>query len=250
MLALLLLVATLGSPQPTPTSSAVAGPLREIIRVHSTSLCENFDSHVNAAIGAATQSDQSLAGLIQTLGMRSTGDDLNANGLRRRRAIDALVSYADSLTANWKNGEDEVRRLRELAENATDPTQKIAIKASADALGGVLWRQREVARDLDGFVAYLYAEEMRWGDASQGEALGGLTSGSILNDPSQVRLHQHNPYTGQEEMWTALPGDENQRPDDRILAQSAAGDFKNRLPDILSDESSAAANIIKAGERC
>lgn len=253
MLALLLLVATLVSPAPSPAPSASAGPLKEIIRVHSTSLCDEFDSHVNAAIGSAVRNDMELAGLITSLSLPQIGDDLNDNGLRRHRAIDSLVAYADALTADYKKGDAEVRRLRELAKNTTDPAQKIAIKASADSLGGALWRQKKIARDLDGFVAYLYMEEMRWGDRSQVQILGATSQDSTpANNPvleERQRLSQDG-ADGPPMIWTAMPGDDHAPPDDRVLTQNAARDFKSRLGDITTDESNAAANIMKAGERC
>ncbi|MEO9171074.1 MAG: hypothetical protein ABI282_07190 [Candidatus Baltobacteraceae bacterium] len=253
MLALLLLVATLASPQPSPAPSASAGPLKEIIRVHSTTLCDDFDTHVNLAIGSATRNDLSLAGLISNLSSPRIGDDLSDNGLKRHKAIVMLVNYADALTAEWKSGEAEVRRLRELAENASNADQKVAIKASADALGGVLWRQRKIARDLDGFVAYLYAEEMLWGDHTQVQAAMALdpetNPGSAVLEERQ-RLRQDDINGREAQVWTPLPGEFNGPPDDYALTKGAARDFRESLPGILSDESNAATNIVKAAGHC
>lgn len=254
MLALILMIATLASPQPSPAPSVSPRPLKEIIRVHSTSLCDEFDSHVNAAIGSATRNDVSISGLIGNLSLPRIGDDLNDNGLRRHRAIDTLAGYADALTADYKSGEAEVRHLRDLANRATDPQQKIEIKASADALGGALWRQKKIARDLDGFIAYLYAEEMRWGDHTQIQAMAASTMESAPGTnpvaDERMRLRQDDAGGAHPEIMTALPGDTTAPPDDRVLTKSAAADFKARLPDIVNDESKAAANILLAGDHC
>ncbi|MDQ2866109.1 MAG: hypothetical protein M3R51_07755 [Candidatus Eremiobacteraeota bacterium] len=254
MLALVLLIATLTTPLPSAAPSASAGPLKEIIHVHSTSLCDEFDSHINAAIGSATRNDLSLAGLVSSLSLPQTGDDLNDNGLRRHRAIDMLVGYADGLTADYKRGEAEVRYLRDLADRAStsDPQQKVAMRTSADLLGGALWRQRLIARDLDGFVAYLYAEEMRWGDRTQMQGLGAISPegaiGAALAD-QRARSYQDD-VNGRADMLSALPGRLSGPADDRMLTRNAARDFKDRLSAITTDESNAAASIVKAGEHC
>lgn len=251
MLALLfIVVAALGSPQPSPSPSTSPGPLKEIIRIKSSALCTEFATHVNAAIGSAVRNDTSINNLIDTLMRPRTSDDLMDMGLRRRNAIDGLVAYADAVTKDWKDGENEVSRLRALAEKATDPDEKAELKASADALGGALWRQRKVARDLDGFIAYLYAEEMRRGDHGEWHANEG-TWDTPSNSPGEDRMRALvNAEVGAlPSMWTSLPGD-LYAPDDGVLTYRAARDFEERLPEIALDENTAAKHLLKANDNC
>ncbi len=255
MLALLIMAVSLAASPPTPAASpapASYGPLKEIIRVHSTSLCTEFEMHVNSAIASATRNDQSLAGLVNSLQQPKMGEDLSDNGLRRHRAIVALTTYADALTADWKSGENEVALLRDLAKKTPDPDQKVEIKASADALGGVLWRQRKIARDLDGFIAYLYAEEMRWGDHIQYQSSAALEE-TTTNDPlldERERLQQDDTGGLNPSIWTPNPGDAFAAPSDKVLTASAAADFQKMLPDIQTDETTAASHLVKADSSC
>ena len=253
MLALLLaVVVALGSPQPSPSPSPSAspGPLKEIIRIRSSALCNEFATHVNSAIGSAVRNDTSLGNLIDTLRLRQTSDDLMDMGLRREHAVNKLVAYADAVTKEWKDGEQEVSRLRDLAQKAVDPDEKAELKASADALGGALWRQRKVARDLDGFIAYLYAEEMRRGDHGEWH-INDSTEDTISNSPGEdhiraVMARENGALPG---MWSSLPGD-YYAPNDQVLSFRAARDFEDRLPEIQRDEGTAAIQLLKANDNC
>lgn len=250
VLSVLLLAAALGSPQPSPTASASPGPLKEIIRIRSSAMCTQFATHVNAAIGSTVRNDTSLGNLVVTLKLPRTADDLMDMGLRRRNAIDALVAYADAVTKEWKTGEAEVGQLRQLAQQAADPDEKAELKASADALGGALWRQRKVARDLDGFIAYLYAEEMRRDDHGEWHANLG-TFGTPGDSPGID--HARAVVDGQAgtlpQLFSSLPGD-TYAPNDQVLAYRAARDFEDRLPEITRDESTAAIHLLKANDNC
>ena len=251
MLALVMaVVVALVTPQPSPTASASPGPLKEIIRIRSSSLCTEFATHVNAAIGSAVRNDTSLGQLVNTLLLPRTGDDLMDMGLRRRNAIDKLVAYADAVTKEWKDGEQEVNNLRDLAKNAVDPDEKAELKASADALGGALWRQRKVARDLDGFIAYLYAEEMRVNDHGEWH-INESTQDTPSNSPGEDHLravidHQNGALPS---MWSSLPGD-YYAPNDQVLSYRAARDFEDRMPEIARDEGAAAIHLLKANNNC
>lgn len=251
MLALLLaVVVALESPQPSPSPSASPGPLKEIIRIRSSALCTEFATHVNSAIGSAVRNDISLGSLIDTLRLRRTGDDLMDMGLRRKHAVDKLVEYADAVTKEWKDGEKEVNHLRDLAQKAVDPDEKAELKASADALGGALWRQRKVARDLDGFIAYLYAEEMRRGDHGEWH-INDATEDTISNSPGEdhIRAVMARENGALPSMWSALPGD-YYAPNDQVLSYRAARDFEERLPEIQRDEGTAAIHLLKANDNC
>ncbi len=249
MLALILITAAaLGSPSPAPSASP--GPLKEIIRIRSSALCSEFATHVNAAIGSAVRNDTALGNLIVTLRSPRNADDLMDMGLRRRNAIDGIVAYADSITKDWKDGEKEVGRLRDLAQKSTDPDEKAELKASADALGGALWRQRKIARDLDGFIAYLYAEEMRLNDHGEwhaNEATWDTPSNSPGEDHMRAQIDAQNGALPS--MWSSLPGD-LYAPNDQVLSYRAARDFEQSLPDIARDEGTAATHLLKANDNC
>src|SRR5579863_3227399 len=141
MLALLLAVMT-ASPLPSPS----AEPLKTIVTVRSTTFCGEFATHVNNAIGDATRNDENLGKVILTLRASNLGGTDMDRHIERMR----LSSTADSMYREYRAGEDEVNHLRALAKSAKDPQEKADLTASADALGGVLYRQHLIQRDLDG----------------------------------------------------------------------------------------------------
>ena len=78
--------------------------------------------------------------------------------------IHHLNTLADAIYKQYRAGEREVNQLRDLAKQATDPEEQAELKAAADALGGALYRQHLMQRDLDGFVNFLYASDMMTSD--------------------------------------------------------------------------------------
>ena len=244
MLALLLAV-TAGSPVPSPTPE----PLRTIVTVRSNTFCGEFATHVNNAIGNATRNDENLGKLILTLRAPSLG----GNDMERRMERARLNMTADAMYREYRQGEGEVGRLRALAKSAKDPQQKEDLNASADALGGVLYRQHLIQRDMDGFLAFLDAGEMREGttqirldDESQsGDNRRDPRTG--LSAPNPYWIPQNVPANIQRDMM--LPGDESPM-DDLRMAQAASRDFESRLPAIFSDELNAGGHISSASDRC
>lgn len=233
MFALLFAIATsapVSSPAPTPS----AAPLKTIVTVRTSPFCSAFASHVNAAIGATVQNDSSLGSVIVAL--RAT--DLENNTISRRNELQALEHLADSMYHDYRSGEDEVNRLRDLAKTVTDKGEQAELKASADALGGALYRQHLIQRDLDGFVAYLNTGEMRHFDSDERALMGGTQAEYV-----HAMLARYMPT------MSALPGDESPE-DDTRMAKEASRDFRSRLPQILKDEINAGAHIATASERC
>jgi len=245
MLALLLAVMT-ASPLPSPTPE----PLKTILTVRSTTFCGEFATHVNNAIGNATRNDENLGKLIQTL----RAPNLGGNEMERRLERMRLNNTADAMYREYRSGEDEVNHLRALAKSATDPEQKADLTASADALGGVLYRQHLIQRDMDGFLAYLDAGEMRGSTndlrlsdeaASPGVHPRSERTGFLA--PAPYWIPQGVPSNLQQDML--LPGDESAT-DDLRMARAASHDFESRLAAIFSDELNAGGHISSASDHC
>jgi hypothetical protein len=239
MIATLMLVATLASPTPSPTG--LPGPLKVIVTVRSSTFCSRFASHANAAITAALQNDSTLGTLVFVLRNR----DLAGNDIERRNMLQSLNKMADAVAMNYKAGMSEIASLRELERKASDPAEKEALKASADSLGGALYRQHLIVRDLDGFLAYEYAADMRREDPDSSQAQMKQASapdagmirppGSVINIPGIQDV--------------ALAGNET-RDDDAAMALAASRDFAARLPAVTGDEQNAATAFTAAAGGC
>ena len=241
----LLLVVALTAPAPTPSSV----PLTTIVTVRSTTFCGQFATHVNAAIDAAVTNDHNLGSLINTLrNPQMAGDDLS-----RRLEKQRLNNVADSMYRQYRAGESEVDRLRSLAKVAPDPDQKKEMTDAADALGGVLYRQHLIQRDMDGFLAYLDASEM---NADMNE-LRHQDQASMQGGPIDPQTGQPNPLPywipPNSSIWNRehamQPGDETPE-QDLQMARAASADFQSRLPAILTDELNAGGHVASASDHC
>jgi hypothetical protein len=253
MVAPIVLLAVLtGAGASAQPSASPQPPLKEIIHVRSSPLCTDFARHANGAIDSATRNDVAVSTLIGSL---RTGD-LDRNEIAHRNALEHLHDLADAITKDWKNGEKEVGELRKLSDRANDPATKKELKSAADALGGALWRQRKIARDLDGFVAYLHARDMSAVDEDQanmnialfgvGDAKDALREGTT---PEGGKDEGH--AIGQQRMYSN-PGLANEQdlPPMADQADVAASDFERQLPDIIRDEITAAEHVATAAESC
>jgi deoxyribodipyrimidine photolyase len=245
MVASLILLATLATPAAAPTSTP--GPLKVIATVRSSSLCSKFATHANAAIGAALQNDSTLGTLVFTL----KAPDLAGNPIQRRNMLQHLSDLADDLAKQYKTGMGEIKALRGLEKQTKDPNEKTELKASADALGGALYRQHLIGRDLDGFIAYEYAADMRRPDdtdmlpemvrANSGELVGGIYS---YRPEAPTWIPQPTPLTP-----NMLAGHETLE-EDAEMAMNASKDFASRLPAITADEVTAAGHFDQAAGGC
>ena len=246
MLALLLAVVTAtAAPSPSPTTE----PLKTIVTVKSTTFCQQYANHSNAAIGSAISNDQSLGSTILTL--RST--DLASGELTRNREIHRLQDLADAIYHQYRLGEDEVNHLRELAKSAQDEETKKDIKDAADALGGVLYRQHLIQRDLDGFVSYLYAADMMV-DLNNADTRAELTNGASIPEYGYNNygdLHSRDMTApGGLGAPSGLPFADATPQDDVHMAANASHDFEQRLPAVFKDEMTAADRLTAANTRC
>jgi curved DNA-binding protein CbpA len=239
MVAPLILAAVLASPSPAPTSSPP--PLKVIVTVHSSSLCSSFATDANAAIGATLQNDTTLGSLVYVL----RNPDLRGNPIQRRNMLDHLATMADAIAKQFKAGMAEVTLLRNLESKASDPAEKASLKSAADALGGALYRQHLIGRDLDGFLAYQYAADMS--RFSPDGAIGRSLEQSQPDVPryDRERFYSPSPFV----QGLALAGQESRR-DDAAMARAASRDFASRLPAITLDEVNAASGFTAAAAGC
>lgn len=227
---------TAPSPSPTPL-------LKTIVTVKSSPLCGAFAAHTNAAISSTLANDQTLGTTILTL----KSPDLAGTSLDRTSEIHNLNNLADAIYKQYRLGEREVAELRTLANEATDPDEKAALKAVADALGGALYRQHLMQRDLDGLVNYLYASDMMSSDDD------------ITQDPDAPRrqflqdVPGAHPINGVPPIWSPtdipLAGTESLN-DDVTMARAASVDFQGRLPALMQDEQAAGNRIETAADKC
>ena len=243
--------APLASPSavPSPGSGANAPteadgtPLKPIARVRSTTFCSDFAAHANNAIASAVRNDGTIGHTIVLL----EGPNLDANPIARHNEIASLAALSDQLYKDWKNGDQEVKRLRALADKTTDPAEKQDLKAFADWLGGALWRQRKIGRDLDGFVAYLNTRDMMHIDESTAQANLGVYG---MADPSTAHgiPGEFAQPTGPETYPSPLSI--NYDASDTSQAEAAAKDFSQRVRSIVSDETEAAGAGDTAASHC
>jgi len=246
MLAAILVAAVAMS---TPTASPAPEPLKTIVTVKSSPFCGLFATHVNAAITSTLANDGSLGTVVATL----KRPDLEGTSLDRQAEISRLTALADSIYHQYRSGSAEVEQLRALEQQATDPIEKSELKAAGDALGGALYRQHLIQRDLDGFVAYLNAADMNtYSEAqkSQNMALFGEA------DPRQAQMDfalrervdgtGHPPFIGP---FDGLAGEETPA-DDARFARNAAKDFMARFTPLLGDEMNAANHIDVVSSHC
>ncbi|HUY11611.1 MAG TPA: hypothetical protein VMV73_05050, partial [Candidatus Dormibacteraeota bacterium] len=168
------------APNPIPAASPLPH-LKLIIELHSTSaLCGNFVTHANGAIASDNRNDVALGNVVASLRHR----DINHNILSWERGIQYFNAEAVAINTDWANGEREVNQLRALSATTKDPQEKKSLMDSANALGGALWRQRKIARDLQGFVAQLQGEQgVRETNQQVSDAIGSqmMANSAIAN---------------------------------------------------------------------
>lgn len=222
------IVATLVAAQP-PAPAPSSGPLKEIGRVRVSAACGNIVVHANSAISSALRNDATIARTANRLRTM----DLESSEMSMHRGLVELDRLAAQLHDDAIHGGGEVKRLRELADKATDPTRKAELRAFADSLGGALYRQKKAAADLSGFVAYLQYRDMRTPSETDAKMNG------VAQDPLQ-RTPPPQPF----DVGLYRAETPNQ------MAIAAATDFEARLRDIAIDEGRAADHSEGAVSGC
>jgi hypothetical protein len=232
LLALLLGTAATAATDPSPAPSTPATPtkqLREIGRVRVT-VCGNIVVHANGAISSTLRNDATLARTVDRLRKA----DLESNPLAYQHGISDLDRLAGQLRDDAVRGAGEVQRLRDLAKQAKDPARKADLQAFADALGGALYRQKKAATDLNGFIAYLYARDMR-----------STPANDQMIQATKMDMGPLSPnYTPRTSVLTWHEDTPNQ------MAAAAADDFQQREHEILADEGTAADHAEGAVSGC
>lgn len=243
----LVLAATLAAtPSPSPAPSA-SPALKTIASVRSSSRCAEIITHANTAIGATLANDVLVGRSIATLRLTNLDD---GNPIHRRNGMNALGDLAKTLMQQSRSGDDEVKRLRKIAAQTKDPAESKALKDFADELGGALWRQQKIARDLNGLLAYEDFKDMAaWSDADKNmnqSVFGVKDPQAELPLDFQPRDAQGHPYNP---MKPQLGHDPNEATATQY-ARAAADDFAGRIPDITQDEAHAASHIDTALTGC
>lgn len=248
MLDLIVLAAALSSvAAPTPQPSATPA-LKTIASVRASARCADIITHANSAIDKTLNNDMVITQTITALRITDLDD---TNEIKRRNNLNALGDMAKTLMQQSRSGDDEVKRLRDLAKKTKDPAEAKALLDFANELGGALWRQQRIARDMNGFLAYVDFHDMtQWSDADKNLN----TSVFGVADPMAEAPRDFG--------WSGPPGTTLWRPQVPHLghdptdptpgqqAKWAADDFQKRLPDIVLDENHAASNVETALTGC
>ncbi len=143
------------TPPPSPAPGSLP-PLKLIVRIRATNRCAKIAAHSNGAIDAALRADQTLTDTISAL--RTV--DLDSNGLTRTRGLHRLDDLGGAIAQAVRRGDREISALRALAAKETNPEKKKQLLDFINSLGGAIYRQKKIGRDLDGFVAGMYARSM------------------------------------------------------------------------------------------
>jgi hypothetical protein len=245
MLSLLVpIFVALAAPSPVSTASAPPAPsaLREIGHVESLSICSAIVVHANSAISAALDNDSDLALVINRLRTTDLDDD---NEIKRRNGMNDLATLTGRIRGSAAGGSAEVKRLRAITDQTTDPKRKAELKAFTDALGGAIARQRKAAVDLDKTLTVIdgrrAVEEVDTQEQVEQRASVGSdpthidpARPSVMPEPGAIR----NP---------AAPTTPS-RVDD--VLRSMADDFQLRTQAILADEGVAADHSLSATTGC
>ncbi len=147
--------------------------------------------------------------------------------IHRNAGLAVLRDLASSLHKQSASGQNEIAALRALAAKSGDPQEAKELKAFADALGGAIGRQLKMARDFDGYLAYVDYLDNR-----------GL---SEAGSPMDNDFFAPDPYAppALRSKYTAT-----------AYAQNAAKDFQARFPAIIRDEDTAASHADAAFSGC
>lgn len=247
MLDRIVLVAALtASALPSPAPSPQAPALKTIATVRASARCADIITHANSAIDKTLNNDAVISQTITALRMTNLDD---TNDIQRRNNLNSLGDMAKTLMQQARSGDDEVKRLRALAKKSKDPNEAKALSDFADELGGALWRQQKIARDMNGFLAYVDFHDMaQWSEADQSmnKAVFGVKD-PLAQPPPEMNRSMNGNY------WHPMPpalGHDPSDPTPGVQAKWAADDFQKRIPDIVLDESHAATHVDPALTGC
>lgn len=158
ILALALAVAAAPSPDLTPDPSPSAGGLREIGHVYSSGACTAIATRANSVISSALRNDQTVSIIVTTL--RTVNLD-SSNRITKINGLRELEQYATELRMSAEHAKAQVKQLRGLANESTDPVRKAELTSFADALGGAIERQRHIGGEMQGMLARIAGRESK-----------------------------------------------------------------------------------------
>lgn len=242
-LVLAVVTTTAASPSPQPSASPA---LKTIASVRANSRCADIITHANTAISAALANDALVGRTISALRYTNLDD---GNPIHRRNGMNALGDMAKELMQQARSGDDEVKRLRKLAAQTKDPQESKELKTFADELGGALWQQQKMARDLNGMLAYEDFKDMStWSESEKqmNQANFGVTD-PLAQRPADLQRGlngQNNPAEH------PILGHDPNDPSATQNAKAAADNFTQRLPEITRDEGQAAQHVDGALSGC
>lgn len=252
MLDFIVLAAVLSSAAaPTPQPAATPA-LKTIASVRASTRCADIITHANSAIDKTLNNDMVITQTITEL--RVTDLD-ETNEIHRRNSLNTLGDMAKTLMQQSRSGDNEVKRLRDLAKKTKDPQESKALLDFANELGGALWRQQTIARDMNGFLAYVDFHDMtQWSEADQNMNTAVFGVRDPLAEAPQDFNGSGAGSRGTMPSWRpAAPAHLGHDPTDPTPGQQAkwaADDFQKRIPDIILDESHAASHVDTALTGC
>jgi hypothetical protein len=213
------------SASPAPAPAATSGPpLKEIGRVTTNAMCTAIVVRANSAIGTALRNDQTVSLAVATL--RRVDLDTR-NEIDKRKSMNSIGKLADELRTSSNNAEGQIKKLRELSGQATDPERKADLKEFADALGGALERQKRIGRDLQRMLVIIDGRDARM-EARRDIAYSNpcMPIAGSCHDADLDTQHYNQ------------------------MARAAAKELEDRTLSIAADESKAAGHIVGAVNGC
>lgn len=231
------------APNPAPTPA-----LKTIATVRASAHCAAIITHANSAIATTLSNDQIIGQTITQLRFTNLDD---GNSIHHSNGLKALGDLAKNLMQQARAGDDEVKRLRKIAADSKDPDEAKALKDFTDELGGALWSQQKVARDLNGFLAYQDFRDMsQWSESGEqmNQATTGVKDPFSGEVPPEMRVYTASGKVANN-MAPMLGHDANEASATQ-QAKWAADDFQTRIPAIMRDENAAAEKIDGAISGC
>lgn len=222
------------APSPAPAASAQAAPaspLKEIGRLKISPACTSIVVRANSAIGASLRNDQTLAMTIATL----RRVNLDGSTFEKAKGMHEIDRLATDMRLSAIAAESQIAKLREMAEESTDPERKAELKSFADALGGALFRQKRAGADLQRMLVVIEGRDNVAETAADMKEISSVTR----PEAQPALIPSYSP--GANAVDTKHYND---------MALSAAREMDDRVTAILADESKASEHIAGAVSGC
>ncbi len=221
------------SPVPSPMRQK---PLSVIGRVRvTTPLCRALLGDALQAVALETDNDHRIASAISTL----RTNDLDSSVIAKAHGAQELTRQFVALRAAAVNGNNVMRRFRDEAKKAPTAEQRASLATFGQALDGALYRQKVLAGDLGGFIAYVDAHEPITKDEHDQDTFDAIAS------ENDSRLSARTPFDVRDFGPTAAV------PDPLSTVSKTAGDqLAQRALPLATDESDAATKIDPAFAGC